>query len=100
MTLGVGGSGYWNTWLELNGYNQTVGGLVCGNASGDMQTAVIENQTGTSTLTVNTAVSTSYAYNGYIRPYGGALNLVVAGSGSQTLAARIAPASPRSMAGS
>jgi autotransporter-associated beta strand protein len=72
--------------LDLNGYSQTVNGLISnGNSAGSKRT--IDNVTagGNVTLTVGAANATGHTFDGVIKNTSGTLNLVKTGSGTQAL---------------
>ena len=77
--LNIGGAGSLTATFDLNGFDQTVGGLTHSGAN----TATLQNSgTTTNTLTINQ--STTLGYSGAISG-GTALNIVKAGSGQLTL---------------
>ena len=82
LTLTTGGAG--NQRLNLNGFNQTITGLIYGNVN-NLQ--VIQNGgTGAGTLTVNLASGTnSTTAASIIRDFGGTLALVKTGNGALDL---------------
>jgi autotransporter-associated beta strand protein len=82
------------SYLRLNGFTETVGGLV---ASGNPSEPVVENRGlndagayGTGTLIIDTAADTTFSYNGGIRNTdggtgGGTIALIKTGAGTQAL---------------
>jgi autotransporter-associated beta strand protein len=88
----TGGSGVYGGTLRLNGFTETIGGLVATNGGDN----VVENRGsgdggayGTGTLTINTTGSSSYTFGGTIRDMdggtgGGAVAIVKSGTGTQT----------------
>ena len=89
----TGGSGVYGGTLRLNGFTETIGGLVATNGGDN----VVENRGngdgvtyGTGTLKINTTGSSSYTFSGTIRDMdggtgGGAVAIVKSGTGTQTL---------------
>ncbi|MGJ8652430.1 MAG: beta strand repeat-containing protein [Opitutaceae bacterium] len=74
----VGGIG--NSFFELNGFDQTLGGLVSNGGS----TKEIDNNGGTvSTLTFDVGAGEEYAWNANMRETGAAINIVKTGDGTQ-----------------
>ena len=78
-------------YLNLMGFDETVGGIIDASTNGIVQIQDTNNTINTnSTFTVNTATGTSYSFNGRFRDkYAGTgtgkLNLVKDGPGTQTL---------------
>ena len=93
-TTALGGGTQQDSFLRLNGYTETVGGLV---STGTVWKAAIENRGfgdaanyATGTLIINTTGSNSYSFNGFIRDFdggtgGGAIAITKTGTGTQTL---------------
>jgi len=78
----IGQSGAFSATLDLNSYNQTVGGLTTG-SGGTLIRQITNDGATASTLTTNS--TSNYSYDNLITDGTGVLNLVKAGSGTQTL---------------
>jgi autotransporter-associated beta strand protein len=78
--LNIGGAGNLTATFDLNGFNQTVGGLTHSGTN----TATLDNTSSTTTNTLTINQSASLNYNGAIAG-GTALNLVKSGAGQLTL---------------
>ncbi|HQL72468.1 MAG: Extracellular serine protease precursor [Planctomycetes bacterium ADurb.Bin126] len=80
LHVGVNGTGGLAGTLDLNGWNQTVSGLVC---DGLVSSSVTNNGAAPSTFTVNNA--SGFTYSGKLTSGTGTLNVVKSGAGDLAL---------------
>lgn len=84
-SLQVGTGGSTGARFDLNGFNQTVGGLQR-TVVNILESSILNNGAADSTLTISTAPATAFSHNGVIKD--GTTNkvaIIKTGSGSQTL---------------